>query len=166
MTLAHPCPAEITFAEMRESAAQTSAATIRSLAWAFVDFERATSGGHRQKSDFSWSCIMPRSASLVPDTNHDVYLVLDDFGSLGRVCLETDEAGTNRAWMVRNRLEGLYENPVRIVAFNTAEGWARDVTVDVADELRRRFVVYDEVSESVLKFLEATNRRSKFRDVD
>jgi hypothetical protein len=40
------------------------------------------------------------------------------------------------------------------------------VTVDVADELRRRFVEYDEVSESVLKFLEATNRRSKFRDVD
>jgi hypothetical protein len=31
VTLAHPCPAEITFAEMRESAAQTSAATIRSL---------------------------------------------------------------------------------------------------------------------------------------
>ena len=103
---------------------------------------------------------MPRSASLVPDTNHDVYLVLDDFGSLGRVWRETDEAGTNRAWMVRNILEGLYENPVRIVAFNTAEGWSRDVTVDVADELRRRFVEYDEVSESVLKFLEATNRRS------
>jgi hypothetical protein len=103
---------------------------------------------------------MPRSASLVPDdTNHDVYLVLDDFGSLGRVWRETDEAGTNRAWMVRNILEGLYENPVRIVAFNTAEGWSRDVTVDVADELRRRFVEYDEVSESVLKFLEATNRR-------
>jgi hypothetical protein len=61
--------------------------------------------------------------------------------------------------MVRNILEGLYENPVRIVAFNTAEGWSRDVTVDVADELRRRFVEYDEVSESVLKFLEATNRR-------
>ena len=88
---------------------------------------------------------MPRSASLVPDdTNQDVYLVLDDFGSLGRVWRETDEAGTNRAWMVRNILEGLYENPVRIVAFNTAEGWSRDVTVDVADELRRRFVEYDD----------------------
>jgi len=49
VTLAHPCPAEITFAEMRESAAQTSAATIRSLWWAFVDFERATSGGIGKK---------------------------------------------------------------------------------------------------------------------
>ena len=49
---------------------------------------------------------------------------------------------------------------VRIVAFNTVEGWSRDATVDIADEVRRRYVEYDEVSEfSNLKFLEATNRR-------
>jgi hypothetical protein len=77
---------------------------------------------------------MPRSPSIVPEhTNSDVYLVLDDFGSLGRVWRETDEAGTNRAWMVRSSLEGQYENPVRIVAFNTAEGWSREVTLDIAD---------------------------------
>jgi len=104
---------------------------------------------------------MPRSASLVPDdTNPDVYLVLDDFGSLGRVWRETDEAGTNRATLVRNLLEGQYENPVRIVAFNTAEGWSRDVTVDIADELRRRYVEYDEVPKEVLEFMEANQRRS------
>jgi hypothetical protein len=103
--------------------------------------------------------IMPRSPSIIPeDTQRDVYLVLDDFGSLGRVWRETDEMGSNRAWMVRNLLEGQYENPVRIVAFNTAEGWSRDVTVDIADELRRRYVEYDEVPASVLKFLEATIR--------
>jgi hypothetical protein len=102
---------------------------------------------------------MPRSPSIIPENTHrDVYLVLDDFGFLGRVWRETDEAGTNRAWMVRNLLEGQYENPVRIVAFNTAEGWSRDVTVDIADELRRRYVEYDEVPASVLKFLEATIR--------
>ena len=93
---------------------------------------------------------MPRSPSIVPDDpNRDVYLVLDDFGSLGRA---------NRVWMVRSLLEGHYENPVRIVAFNTVEGWSRDVTVDIADELRRRYVEFDEVPESVLKFLEATSR--------
>jgi hypothetical protein len=47
--------------------------------------------------------IMPRSPSIIPeDTQRDVYLVLDDFGSLGRVWRETDEMGSNRAWMVRN----------------------------------------------------------------
>jgi hypothetical protein len=102
---------------------------------------------------------MPRSPSIVPDdTDRDVYLVLDDFGRLGRAWRETDEAGTSRATLVRNFLDGQYEDPVRIIAFNTAQGWSRDVTVDIADELRRRYVEYDEVPESVLKFLEATNR--------
>jgi hypothetical protein len=104
---------------------------------------------------------MPRSPSIVPDdTNRDVYLVLDDFGRLDRAWRETDEAGANRATLVRNLLDEQYENPVRIVAFNTAQGWSRDVTVEIADELRRRYVEYDEVPESVLKFLEkAINRR-------
>ena len=93
---------------------------------------------------------MPRSPSIIPDsTNRDVYLVLDDFGSLGRVWPE---------WMIRSLLEGQYVNPVRIVAFNTAEGWSRDVTLDIADELRRRYVEDDEVPASVLKFLETASR--------
>jgi hypothetical protein len=100
--------------------------------------------------------VMPHRATLVPeDTTHrEIYLVLEDFGALGRVWRETDEAGTNRAWMLRILLEGQYENPVRIVAFNTAEGWSRDVTADIADELRLRCVEYDEVPTSILKFLE------------
>jgi hypothetical protein len=60
---------------------------------------------------------------------------------------------------VRNLLDGQYESPVRIIAFNTAEGWSRDVTVDIADEVRRRYVEFDDVPESVLAFLEAANRR-------
>jgi len=46
------------------------------------------------------------------------------------------------------------------VAFNTAEGWSRDVTVDIADELRRRFVEFGEVPDSVHEFMEATRRFS------
>jgi len=48
---------------------------------------------------------------------------------------------------------------VRIVAFNTAEGWSRDVTVDIGDELRRRFAECDEVPRSVQAFLEEAGRR-------
>jgi len=100
---------------------------------------------------------VPRLASLVPDnTQSDIYLVLDAFGPRsGRAWRETDEEEANR---VSNLLEGQYENPVRIVAFNTAEGWSRDVTVEIADELRRRFVEYDEVPVSLLEFLEAHRR--------
>jgi hypothetical protein len=56
-------------------------------------------------------------------------------------------------------MEDQYSHPVRIVAFNTAEGWSRDVTVDIADELRRRFAEYDEVPRSVQEFLEIAVRR-------
>jgi hypothetical protein len=99
---------------------------------------------------------MSRSPSIVPED--DIYLVLDDFGRLGRAWRESDEAGASRTTLVRNLLDGQYENPIRIVAFNTTEGWSRDATVEIADELRRRYVEYDEVPASVLRFMETANR--------
>jgi hypothetical protein len=35
--------------------------------------------------------------------------------------------------------------------------WSRDATVDIADEVRRRFIEYDEVPASLLRFLDAAN---------
>ena len=103
---------------------------------------------------------MRGSPSIAPHgPEQDSYIVLDDFGSLGRAWRETDEAGANRAALIRNLLDGQYENPVRVVAFNTTEGWSRDVTVDIADELRRRYVEYDDVPETVLALMEAATNR-------
>ena len=96
---------------------------------------------------------MPRSSSIVP--KGDIYLVLDDFGPLGRAWRETSEDGADRTALVRNLLDGQYEDPVCIVAFNTAEGWSRDVTMDIADELRRRYVEYEDLPGSVLEFVDA-----------
>ena len=102
---------------------------------------------------------MRSSPPIAPNgQEQDIYLVLDDFGRLGRAWRETDEAGASRSTLVRNLLDEQYENPVRIVAFNTAEGWSRDVTVDIADELRRRYVEDDDVAESLLAFMEAHRR--------
>ena len=81
---------------------------------------------------------MPRSPSIVPeDTDRDIYLVMDHFGILGRVWRETDETDANRTKLIQDLLDGQYEEPVRIVAFNTTEGWSRDVTEDIARELRK-----------------------------
>ena len=88
----------------------------------------------------------------------DTYLVLEDFGPLGRSWRETDEEDTDRETLIRDLFSGEYTHPIRIVAFNTAQGWSRDVTVDVADEVRRRCAEQDEISESVLAFLEANRR--------
>jgi hypothetical protein len=35
-------------------------------------------------------------------------------------------------------VSGEYRKPVRVVAFNTAEGWARDVSEDIAWEVLKR----------------------------
>jgi hypothetical protein len=74
---------------------------------------------------------MRRSPSIVPQkADRDVYLVMDDFGApLGRAWVETDEEDTDREILIRDLMDGQHTRPVRIVAFNTAEGWSRDVTV-------------------------------------
>ena len=83
---------------------------------------------------------MPRSPSIIPDTaDRDVYLVLDDFGRLGRSWREMDEQSTDRPAVIQDLLEGQYNNPVSVIAFNTTEGWSRDVSEDIADELAQLF---------------------------
>ena len=61
-------------------------------------------------------------------------MVLEDFGPLGRAWCETDDEKADRATLIRYLLEGQYDNPIRIVAFNTAEGWSRDVTEEIAND--------------------------------
>jgi hypothetical protein len=108
-------------------------------------------------------CVMRRpdlSPSIVPrEASLDTYLVLEDFGGrLGRAWRETDEESTDRETLIRDLMEEQYRLPVRIVAINTGEGWSRDVTLEIADELRRRFSEYDEVPASVQEFLETASR--------
>jgi hypothetical protein len=82
---------------------------------------------------------MRRSPSIVPPGNdQDVYLVLDDFGGrIGQAWRETDVESTRLEAVIADLLDGQYSNPIRVIAFNTAEGWSRDVSEDVAHELRR-----------------------------
>jgi hypothetical protein len=99
---------------------------------------------------------MRTSPSIAPqEADQDTYLVLDDFGRIGCSWRETDVESADRESLIRDLLDGQYSKPMRIVAFNTTEGWARDVTVDIADELRRRYPEFGEVPDSVLHFMEA-----------
>src|ERR1700709_1716197 len=77
--------------------------------------------------------------SIVPrGDDQNVYLVADDLGRLGQVWREADCEVTDLETVVQDLLSGQYSNPVRVVAFNTVEGWSQDVSADIADELRRR----------------------------
>jgi hypothetical protein len=75
---------------------------------------------------------------LLPSPDGTTYLVLDDFGKFGQVYRETDPARADRQTVVADLLSGQYERPLRIVAFNTAQGWARDVTAEIAQETLAR----------------------------
>ena len=62
--------------------------------------------------------------SIVPrDDDQNVYLVIDDLGRHGRVWREADPETTDLETVITDLLECQYSNPVRVVAFNTAEGW-------------------------------------------
>jgi hypothetical protein len=77
--------------------------------------------------------------SIVPNDNDEtVYLVADDFGRLGRAWREADYEATDLETVIQDLLTGQYSNPIRVVAFNTAERWSEDVSEDIARELRRR----------------------------
>ena len=67
-------------------------------------------------------------------SDDSVYLVLEDFGKFGQAYRETDPKQADRKTMMSNLLSGQYERPVRIVAFSTAQGWARDVTAEIVGE--------------------------------
>ena len=98
---------------------------------------------------------MRPSPSIIPDdADRDIYLVLDDFGKLGRAWRETDERAADRDALIRDLLDGQYRDPVRIVAFNTVEGWSRDLTEEIAVALHERCADAGAVPQSLQQFLE------------
>ena len=80
----------------------------------------------------------PSIAPSRDDDDQNVYLVVDDFGRNGRAFREADVEQTDLETVIIDLLAGEYKNPIRVVAFNTAEKWSQDVSADVARELRQR----------------------------
>src|SRR5262245_28757945 len=112
----------------------------------------------------SWSCVMgiAWTPPIVPKgDDENVYLVVDDLGSYGEVWREIETVRTDLECVIADLLSGQYSRPLRVVGFNTAEGWSRDVSGDVADELRRRsdFQLRD-LSESIQEFVERHESRA------
>jgi hypothetical protein len=67
-----------------------------------------------------------------------VYLVVDRFGGLGTAYRETDVEWSDLETTIADLMAGQFNDPVRVVAFNTAEGWAQDVSKDIALEIQSR----------------------------
>ena len=61
-----------------------------------------------------------------------VYAAEEDFGQPGRAYLDAE---ADRGTIVRNFISGQYKSALRVIAFNTAEGWSRDVSEDIANDV-------------------------------
>jgi hypothetical protein len=77
--------------------------------------------------------------SIVPNgDDQTVYMVKDHLGRLSAVWREADAETTDLENVIQGLMSGQYSDPVRVIAFNTAERWSQDVSEDVAHELRQR----------------------------
>jgi hypothetical protein len=94
--------------------------------------------------------------SIVPaGFEQTVYLVLDDFGTLGRAWRETEFERADLETTISDLMTGQYNDPLAVVAFNLAEQWTAAVSGDIAMEIRRRAdLAGDDVSSSIADFVD------------
>jgi hypothetical protein len=82
--------------------------------------------------------------SLVPQSDSTVYIVQDDLGNLDESYRETDVDDCDLEAVIRDLIDGQFHKPIRIIAFNTEEGWASDVSKDIAREVVDRALLEGE----------------------
>jgi len=88
--------------------------------------------------------------SIVPNGyDQTVYIVLDDFGQLGRAFPDPERADLES--VISDLMSGQYNDPVSVIAFNTAERWAEDASEDTAYEIMRRIDLAGDVLPSSLE---------------
>ena len=105
--------------------------------------------------------------SIVPDGDDTtVYLVKDDLGRLGAVWREADAEIADIETVLTDLMGGEYSDPVRVIAFNTTERWSKDVSENIAHELRRRCdLQLTDVPSSIQNFVERYDRHEDRRQL-
>ena len=109
------------------------------------------------------------SPGTVPyGADQTVYLVVDRFSS-GSVYRETELERADPETVIDDFLTGQFNDPVRVVAFNTLEHWANDVSKDIAQVIQARCdIAGDPVPEHIRDFVESyapTTRQLALRQV-
>jgi hypothetical protein len=61
--------------------------------------------------------------------------LLDEIGRYGPIWREMSDGEANEATIIDWIAQGQFDNPLRVVAFSTEEGWSRDVTQEIATRL-------------------------------
>ena len=81
---------------------------------------------------------------IVPyGADQTVYLVIDRFGGLDTVYRETEVERMDLETIIADLMSGQFNDPIRIVAFNTLEHWSDDVSEDIAVEIQTHCDIED-----------------------
>ncbi|OIQ71836.1 hypothetical protein GALL_465440 [mine drainage metagenome] len=67
-----------------------------------------------------------------------VYLVVDNFSANGTVYRETEVERADFETIIVDFLTGQFNDPVRVIAFNSLEHWSDDVSEAIATEIQTR----------------------------
>jgi len=83
-------------------------------------------------------------------------LILETGTVFRRIFRETDPAKADRETTLQDLLSGQFNDPLRVIAFNTREGWSRDVSHEIAVELQRRAdIERRELGGTIAEFVDA-----------
>ncbi|WP_439400217.1 hypothetical protein ACRQ5Q_42295 (plasmid) [Bradyrhizobium sp. PMVTL-01] len=85
---------------------------------------------------------MPRTdlmqTAVSSTADHAIYLVVDRVGSPGNFCRKTKVERTDIETIISNLIAGHFFDPLRVVAISTLGHWSKDISRDVAEEIRCR----------------------------
>lgn len=86
---------------------------------------------------------MPTPPSPTPmvvpyGADQTVYLVFDRSGRQGIACRDAEIERTDFETIIADLLSEQFNDPVRVIAFNTLEHWCNDVSGDIAAEIQTR----------------------------
>jgi hypothetical protein len=65
-----------------------------------------------------------------------MYLVTDKLCDRGSAYQETEVERTDLETVIAELMSGQFNDPIRIVAFNTLEHWSKDVSEEIAREIQ------------------------------
>jgi hypothetical protein len=85
----------------------------------------------------AYQARIPSTTSPKARNSTGIHLVECTFGRVPTF-VETDLVSSTESTVIGRLLEGQYERPRRIVAFDPVEGWAEDVSENVARALVKR----------------------------
>jgi hypothetical protein len=82
--------------------------------------------------------------------------VVDSVDAKGSIRRETEIERADPETVICDLISGHFNDPLRVVAFNTLEHWAEDVSEDIAAEIQARFDIDgNELPEHIRDFVES-----------